>query len=92
MVFDMTVPLWIYPILAWTMVWKGIGAWKSARNGQLIWFVAFFIFNTLGILPIVYLLWFQQDWNKGIPQGKLRDYKKVKKKSGRKKGRAVKKR
>jgi len=68
MMFDMGVPLWVYPILVWTMIWKGIGAWQSARKGQMIWFVAFFIFNTVGILPIIYLTWFQQDWNKGVPE------------------------
>ncbi|MFH1238337.1 MAG: DUF5652 family protein [archaeon] len=59
-------PWWIYPILIWTLVLKGIGAWKSARNNQLYWFVSFFIFNTVGILPIIYLTWFQKDWNKKI--------------------------
>jgi len=71
-------PWWIYPVLVWTLFWKGIGAWKAAKNNQLIWFVSFFVFNTIGILPIVYLQWFQEDWNKRIS-------KKMKKKVSRKK-------
>ncbi|MCL5730159.1 MAG: DUF5652 family protein [Candidatus Pacearchaeota archaeon] len=44
----------------WDSVWKAIGLWKSGRNKQVAWFVCIFIFNTLGILPIIYLLFFQK--------------------------------
>jgi hypothetical protein len=44
----------------WEAVWKLISLWKSARNNQLAWFICLAIFNTVGILPIVYLLWFQK--------------------------------
>lgn len=40
----------------WDMVWKFIALWKSARNNQLGWFVCIAIFNTVGILPIIYIL------------------------------------
>jgi methionyl-tRNA synthetase len=48
-------------LVVWDMVWKMIAGWHAARNKQLIWFICIFIFNTLGILPIVYLLWFRKD-------------------------------
>jgi len=63
-------PWWFYLVLVWTLFWKGIAMWKSARNNQGIWFVASLVINTFGILPIVYLQFFQQDWNKNIPKGK----------------------
>jgi len=44
----------------WDGVWKLIALWKSARNNQLAWFVCLAIFNTLGILPILYILVFQK--------------------------------
>ena len=47
-------------IVLWEAVWKGIAMWRAGRNNQLIWFVCFLIFNTAGILPIVYLAWFQK--------------------------------
>ena len=47
----------------WTIIWKGIGLWKSARNNQLVWFVAFLVINLLGLLEITYLLFFQKDKN-----------------------------
>jgi hypothetical protein len=47
----------------WEGVWKGIGMWKSARNNQLAWFICIMIFNTIGILPIIYILYFQKKQN-----------------------------
>jgi len=40
----------------WDAVWKIIGLWKSARNNHLAWFICIAIFNTIGILPIIYIL------------------------------------
>ena len=51
--------VWLIPLLIWEAVWKAIGLWKSARNNQLAWFVCIVIFNTAGILPIIYLAFFQ---------------------------------
>jgi hypothetical protein len=34
--------------------------WKSARHNQLAWFICLAIFNTAGILPILYILCFQK--------------------------------
>jgi len=39
----------------WDGVWKVIAMWKSARNNQLAWFICLAIFNTVGILPILYI-------------------------------------
>ncbi|MDO8741485.1 MAG: DUF5652 family protein [Candidatus Woesearchaeota archaeon] len=54
---------WFIPVLIilsiWDAVWKGIGMWKAGRNNHLAWFVCIFIFNTVGILPIIYLAFFQ---------------------------------
>ena len=39
-------------------VLKAIALWKAAKANQLAWFIILIIFNTVGILPIVYLLFF----------------------------------
>ena len=44
----------------WDGVWKLIAMWKSARHDQLAWFICLAIFNTAGILPILYILLFQK--------------------------------
>ena len=50
-------------ILIWTLTWKLLALWKSARNGQVIWFIAFVFVNTVGILPILYIYIFSK-WKK----------------------------
>ncbi|HMS91629.1 MAG TPA: DUF5652 family protein [Candidatus Absconditabacterales bacterium] len=40
-------------------IWKGIALWKAGTKKQLARFVCLFIFNTAGILPILYLLFRQ---------------------------------
>jgi hypothetical protein len=59
------MPLWLCVFLVvlaiWDAVWKLIGLWKSARNNHLAWFICIAIFNTLGILPIIYLLMHKRD-------------------------------
>jgi hypothetical protein len=44
----------------WDGVWKMIALWKSARHNQLAWFICLAIFNTVGVLPILYILLFQK--------------------------------
>ena len=45
-------------LVVWTLVWKGLALWRSARAGQTVWFVVLLIVNTVGILEIVYLIFF----------------------------------
>ncbi len=58
-----TTPLFTSLILiaiVWSAVWKGIALWKAGRNNQIVWFVVLFLLNTLGILEIVYILFFRK--------------------------------
>ena len=56
-------PIWVIlallVIAAWTLLWKGMALWSSARSKQKVWFVVLLIFNTMGLLPIIYLIWFK---------------------------------
>ena len=57
--FDLNNPHFVAIIIAcaiWELVWKGFALWKAAKNSHWIWFVCIIIFNTVGVLPIVYLL------------------------------------
>lgn len=49
-------PLVMYALLIWELVWKGLALWKTAKKEQKYWFLAILIFNTIGLLPISYLL------------------------------------
>jgi hypothetical protein len=48
-------------ILLWTLPWKVVALWRSARRAQSGWFLAMIILNTLGILEIIYLAFFSQE-------------------------------
>ena len=54
--------LWLVISLAvgWEMAWKGVALWKAGRNAHLAWLIVLFIFNTLGILPIIYIFAFSR--------------------------------
>lgn len=41
-------------LIIWSLVWKGLAMWKSARKGDKVWFVLFLLVNTAGILEIIY--------------------------------------
>ena len=47
-------------VALWTVVLKGYALWYAARGSQKWWFIALLIVNTLGILEIVYLIWFRK--------------------------------
>ncbi len=49
-----------YLVIAWAVIWKGIALWHAARNKQLVWYIALLIVNTVGILEIVYLIFFRK--------------------------------
>lgn len=49
----------ILVVVLWTVVLKGYSLWNAARAGQKWWFIALLVINTLGILEIIYLLWYR---------------------------------
>jgi len=55
-----TMMPWLLPTIIiaaiWDAVWKLIAMWKAGRHNHLAWFICIAIFNTIGILPIIYLL------------------------------------
>lgn len=52
---------WLFMIIvAWSLLWKAIAVWHAARNNQLGWFIALFVINTIGLLEIVYLVFFSK--------------------------------
>jgi methionyl-tRNA synthetase len=47
-------------LMVWSLVWKGIALWKAGNNKQLAWYICMFIFNTAGILEIIYIFGFSK--------------------------------
>jgi hypothetical protein len=57
---DTFLTMLIAAAIIWSIIWKGIALWKAARNNQIRWFIALFVINTVGILEIAYILFFQK--------------------------------
>lgn len=47
-------------LMIWSLIWKGLALWKSARLGHKPWFIVMLIINTAGILDILYLFVFSK--------------------------------
>jgi len=46
----------LIPLVLLDLILRGFALWKSARNGQNVWFTALLVINSMGILPLIYLL------------------------------------
>jgi hypothetical protein len=71
-----------FVLAVWSIVWKGFALWISAKEGKKWWFIPILIFNTAGILEIIYIFFFSQTGKRFIGEFKKhRAHKKSHKKS-----------
>ncbi len=57
-IFPIWVELFILLGVLWTLPWKGVALWKSARQNEKWWFIALLVINTVGLLEILYIFVF----------------------------------
>ncbi|MGI6491879.1 MAG: DUF5652 family protein [Pelotomaculum sp.] len=50
----------LYLLIAWSILWKGLALWHAARNNQLVWYIVLLVVNTVGLLEILYLVFFRK--------------------------------
>lgn len=74
-------PFFVSVFLVWALFWKGLALWKSSQKRQLLWFLILLVFNTLGILEILYVFWLNK-WD--LDQGRLLNFLEKKFKKWRK--------
>ena len=55
---------WIVIAIIWSLPWKSWALWHAARNKQKIWFISLILIQSIGLLPILYIFYFQKDKNK----------------------------
>jgi hypothetical protein len=48
--------MYLIPFLLFDVILRGMALWRASRVGQKGWFIALLIVNSLGILPLFYLL------------------------------------
>jgi hypothetical protein len=65
MTYDLNDPLVRAAVVGFiiSLPLKIISIWKAAQNNQKVWFGALLIFNTLGLLELIYLFYFSKPKN-----------------------------
>jgi methionyl-tRNA synthetase len=58
--------------IAIELVLKGMALWRAGRNNHPGWFIALLLINSIGILPLIYLLVFDIKQNDKKPTTKPR--------------------
>ncbi|MFA5062196.1 MAG: DUF5652 family protein [Patescibacteria group bacterium] len=56
-------------LVVWSLIWKAWALWIAARKGSKAWFVILLIFNTLGILEILYIFVFSKSAKSPVVSG-----------------------
>jgi hypothetical protein len=46
----------VITMILWELIWKGLALYRAGKKQQPIWFVLLLIINSVGILPIIYLI------------------------------------
>ena len=50
-----TLVLIYLALTLWSLPWKGVAMWKAARLSHDVWFILMLVFQTAGILEIIYI-------------------------------------
>lgn len=56
-------PRWIVfllPFILLDLILKAVAAYKAARNGEKIWYIAQLFVNSMGVLPAIYILFYSK--------------------------------
>jgi len=54
-------PFVLFLLFIWSILWKGIALWKSAKYNQRNWFIVILVLNTIGVVEIIYLFRFAKE-------------------------------
>jgi len=55
-----TVAVLFIVVGIWSLIWKGLSLWKASTKKSVPWFIVLLIFNTIGILDILYIYVFSK--------------------------------
>jgi cell division protein FtsX len=46
----------LIPLMVFDLIVRGFALWRSAKKNQNVWFIALLVVNSMGILPLIYLV------------------------------------
>ncbi len=58
---------WLIVLSLLDLIVRGVALWRSAKANQTYWFIALLVINSLGILPVIYLLIYKDKAKKATP-------------------------
>jgi hypothetical protein len=58
--------MFLFPLMIWSLAWKGWALWKAAKADSKVWFVVLLLVNTVGILDILYIYVFDKKPAKAV--------------------------
>lgn len=56
-----TQTILITAILTWSLFWKALALWRSAKSNDNLWFIGLMIVNTFGLLEIAYIFYLSKN-------------------------------
>lgn len=51
---------WLMPLIIGDAILRGYALWKASQTKRRYWFIALFTVSSLGILPLIFLLFFDK--------------------------------
>jgi hypothetical protein len=57
---ERSAPRWLIPVIAFDMVTRTIASRRAWQNQQRVWATTLGVVSSAGVLPLVYLLFFQR--------------------------------
>lgn len=48
-------------IFTWSLFWKALALWRSAKSDDKLWFIGLLIVNTFGLLEIAYVFYLSKN-------------------------------
>ena len=67
--------IFVFAFVVAILVLKGCALWTAAKRGEKWWFAAILVFNTMGLLELIYLIfvakvWFHKRHHKAVSEEK----------------------
>lgn len=61
------IPSFVYVIIGlWSAFWKGLALWAAAKKNRKYWFITILFLNTIGVLPLIFLIFIEKEFLKSF--------------------------
>lgn len=75
-VLGLLIPF-LMALIFWEMAWKGVALWRASKLSMTGWFITMLVVNSVGILPIIFILTTKAQYNALKKEESARELKKI---------------